>query len=312
MNIGSRTVENAFRGEPLPWFYSIANLLVFRKIKSAIGLGEVKYFTFGAAPLKKGTLNFFKGLAIPLFNTYGMSESTGPQFMNLGELNVDLKSAGNNIKGTESKIFNQDKDGVGEICFRGRNRFMGYYKNEEATLETIDEEGYIHSGDQGYINQKGHLFITGRFKEILKTAGGEMVAPVPIEESLHAASPIFNFTVVIGDDRKYLAALLTLKTEANGVLSPEVLNVFKEVNPEVKTIIEAMKDPKIKAYLQSIIDKINLKSVSRAQLIRRWTLLPIEFSVDGGEITPTLKLKRKFIAQKYAKEIESMYMEGKF
>lgn len=312
MKIGSRAVDNSFKGESLPWFYGLANYLVFRKIKAAIGFGEVKYFTFGAAPMKKSTLNFFKSLSIPLFNTYGMSESTGPQFMNLGERNVDLKSAGAGIKGTDCKIFNPDKDGVGEICFRGRNRFMGYYKNEEATLECIDEEGYIHSGDQGLINSKGDLFITGRLKEILKTAGGEMVAPVPIEESFHLASNIFSTVVVIGDDRKYLSALLVLKTEPNGDLNPEVLKVFKSVNPEIKTVIEAMNDKKVKDFIQKIINSINDKALSRAQLIRRWTILPHEFSVDGGEVTPTLKLKRKFIAQKYTKEIEMMYMEGKF
>ena len=149
-------------------------------------------------------------------------------------------------------------------------------------------------------------------KEILKTAGGEMVAPVPIEESIHAASDIFNIPVVIGDDRKYLSALFTLKAEPNGDLTKEVLNTFKEVNPDVKTVIQAMNDPKIKSYIQALVDKINEKAVSRAQLIRRWTIIPHEFTVDGGEITPTLKLKRKFITQKYAKEIEMMYMEGKF
>ena len=310
--IGSKSVDNKFKGESPPWFFTLANYLVFNKVKAAMGLSESKYFQFGAAPMKKSTLNFFKSLSIPVFNVYGMSESTGPQFMNMGETGVDLKSAGVNVTGTEFKIFNQDKDGQGEICFRGRNRFMGYYKNEEATLETIDQEGYIHSGDQGYINNKEVLIITGRFKEILKTAGGEMVAPVPIEENIHAESSIFSLPVVIGDDRKYLSVLLTLKTEPNGDLLPEVLKVFKEVNPEVKTAIQAMNDPQIKSYIQSIIDRVNLKAPSRAQLIKRWTILPHEFTVDGGEITPTLKLKRKFISQKYAKEIDMMYLEGKF
>ena len=310
--IGAQAVDNTFKGESLPWFYSLANFLVFRKIKTALGLNEAKYFTFGAAPMKKGTLNFFKSLGIPLLNSYGMSESAGPQQMIYEELGVDLKSCGKSIHGTETKIFNPDKDGVGEICFRGRNRFMGYYKNQEATMESIDSEGYIHSGDQGYLSTKGNLYITGRFKEILKTAGGEMVAPVPIEESLHSASAIFNITVVIGDERKYLAALITLKTLPNGDLSPEVLNEFKSINPSLKTIVETMTDTKVKEYIQAIVDKVNSKAVSRAQLIRKWALIPIEFSVDGGEITPTLKLKRKFIAQKYAKEIDAMYNDPKF
>ncbi len=288
--------------------------MVFNKVKSAIGLDECRHFYSGAAPMKKSTLNFFKSINIPIFNNYGMSETCGPQFMNKPQRtnpHTDFKSVGVYMIGTEGKILNPDKDGQGEICFRGRNRFMGYYKNEEATIETIDEEGFIHSGDQGYINSKSHLFITGRFKELLKTAGGELIAPVPIEDKLHNLTNLFSIEVIIGDDRKYLSALLILKTDPNGDLSPEVLNVFKHLNPEVKNVISAMNDPKIKAYIQGIINKVNETAVSRAQLIRRWTILPHEFSVDGGEVTPTLKLKRKFIAQKYAKEIENMYMEGK-
>jgi len=312
MTKGKEGVDKFFEGESMPWFHSLANTLVFNKIKTAIGLDEVKVFVFGAAPLKKSTLKFFKSLSMPIFNTYGMSESSGPQFTNLSDKFVDLNSAGSFLKGTDIKINNPDKDGVGEICFRGRNRFMGYYKNEEATLESIDGDGFLHSGDQGFMNNKGNLFITGRFKEILKTAGGEMVAPVPIEEIVKDTSSIFATVVLIGDERKYLAILLTLNTDSTGLLNNDVLSVLKDVNPEVKTIIEAMADPKVKTYIQSLIDIVNKKATSRAQLIRRWTILPHDFSVESGELTPSLKIKRKFVAQKYAKEIETMYTQGKF
>ncbi len=189
---------------------------------------------------------------------------------------------------------------------------MGYYKNETATREAIDNEGYIHSGDQGFINKNGNLVITGRLKEILVTAGGENVAPLPIEDALKEVCRILSTIVVVGDDRKYLSVLLTLKTDPNGNLTQDVLDFIKEINSEATTIIEAMNCDKIKFYIQKSIDEVNKKAVSRAQLVRKWVILPNEFSIDGGELTPTMKLKRKFIAQKYAKAIEQMYLDPKF
>ena len=205
-----------------------------------------------------------------------------------------------------------DKDGVGEICFRGRNRFMGYYKNEQATLEAIDSEGWLHSGDQGYIDKNLNLVITGRIKELIVTAGGENVAPLPIEEALKETCKIISNIVVLGDDKKYLAVLITLKTDDKGNMSSEVLEYIKEINSEATNIVEAINDENIKFYVQKCIDEVNKKAASRAQLVRKWTILPNEFSVDSGELTPTLKLKRKFVSQKYAKVIDKMYSDPKF
>ena len=189
---------------------------------------------------------------------------------------------------------------------------MGYYKNESATLEAIDSNGYLHSGDQGYINTDGNLVITGRLKELIVTAGGENVAPVPIEEALKESCKIISNIVVLGDDRKYLASLITLKTDENGNLTKEVLEFIKEINSESANIVDAIDNENIKFYIQKSIDEVNKKAVSRAQLVRKWTILPNEFSIDSGEFTPTLKIKRKFVSQKYAKVIEKMYSDPKF
>ncbi len=122
-----------------------------------------------------------------------------------------MKSCGHSIPGTEIRIFNPDKDGNGEICYRGRHVFKGYYKNESATRETLDAEGYLHSGDVGKLDSKGNLSITGRIKELLITAGGENVAPVLIEEEIKKELPFISNAMVVGDNRKFLATLLTLK-----------------------------------------------------------------------------------------------------
>jgi long-chain-fatty-acid--CoA ligase ACSBG len=310
---GTKYIDGLYKDPQVkPFLYPLANAIVYKKIKKALGLENSTLFAFGAAPLKKQTLEFFKSIGIPLHNIYGMSESTGPQFSNLDGNPIELNSVGVCIPGTGAKIQNPDHDGVGEICFRGRNRFMGYYKNEVATLETIDSDGFLHSGDQGYINKNGNLLITGRIKELIVTAGGENVAPLPIEEALKETCKVLSTIVVLGDDKKYLAALLTLKTDANGNLTKEVLDLIKEMGSEVTNTIEAINCDKIKFYVQKCIDEVNKKAVSRAQLVRKWTILPNEFSIDGGELTPTLKIKRKFVSQKYSKIIDTMYSDPKF
>jgi long-chain-fatty-acid--CoA ligase ACSBG len=285
---------------------------MFQKIKKALGLEESTVFAFGAAPLKKQTLEFFKSLGIILHNLYGMSESTGPQFSNVTGNPIELNTAGITISGTDARIMNLDRDGVGEICFRGRNRFMGYYKNEEATLETIDLDGFIHSGDLGKINENGNLLITGRIKELIITAGGENVAPSPIEHAILHQCKIISNVVLIGDNKKYLSALITLKTDADGHLLKEVTDLLKEIGSDATNIVEAINCEKVKLYIQKANDEVNKKAVSRAQLVRKWTILPKEFSFEGGELTPTLKIKRKVVAQKYAKIIEKMYLDSKF
>jgi long-chain-fatty-acid--CoA ligase ACSBG len=312
MKVGTQSVDAQLKSSSKPFLFPLFNFLVFQKLRKAMGLEKTNIFFFGAAPLKKQTLEFFKSLGIILNNIYGMSESTGPQFLNLKGNPIDLLTAGPMLIGTDSNILNPDKDGVGEICFRGRNRFMGYYKNEQATIETIDSDGWLHSGDQGYINKSGNLIITGRLKELIVTAGGENVAPLPIEEALKETCKIISNIVVLGDDKKYLAALITLKADDKGNLTPELLEFIKEINSEATNIVQAMSDDNIKFYIQKCIDDVNKKAVSRAQLIRKWTILPNEFSVDSGDLTPTLKIKRKFVAQKYAKAIEKMYSDPKF
>jgi len=312
MKVGTRSVDAELKNKSKPFLYPLFNFLVYQKLKKLMGLQDSNILAFGAAPLKKQTLEFFKSLGIILFNNYGMSESTGPQFMNVKGNPVDIYTAGPTLVGTDAIIMNPDKDGVGEICFRGRNRFMGYYKNEQATLEAIDSNGWLHSGDQGYIDKNKNLVITGRIKELIVTAGGENVAPLPIEEALKEICKIISNIVVLGDDKKYLAALITLKTDERGNLSKEVLDYIKEINSEATTIVEAINDDNIKFFIQKCIDEVNKKAVSRAQLVRKWTILPNEFSVDSGELTPTLKLKRKFVSQKYAKIIDKMYADPKF
>lgn len=248
-----------------------------------------------------------------------MSENSGPATWQTWDkgYKANMKSAGPGLRGTDLLIYSPDKDGEGEICFRGRNCFSGYFKNEEETIKTIDSNRYVHSGDLGKVDKYGNLFITGRIKELLITAGGENVAPVPIEDQVKQELPFVSNAVVIGDKRKYLVVLLTLKhVDVDGQpgnrLTNDVVNFFKSQgieNPE--NLDELFANKKFIELVQAGIDRANKKSVSRAAHLRKWTVLKGDFSINGGEFTPTMKLKRNVILKLYSKEIESLYLDPK-
>lgn len=169
-------------------------------------------FYFGAAPLKQASIAYFASLDIPIFNVYGMSETTGATTIHSAQ-NFRLDSAGYAVAGSDLKIGNPDEHGEGEILMRGRNTMMGYLKNEQATIDTIDAQGYIKSGDRGKIEKDGHLKITGRIKEIIIGAGGENIAPVPIEDNFKEACPACSNIMMVGEQQRFMSALITFKVD---------------------------------------------------------------------------------------------------
>lgn len=321
---GTAHCEARLQGKGNPFGYSLAHFLVLGRIKKALGLEAAKVLIVGAAPLKKVTFTYFKSLDMPIMNCYGMSECNGPETVSQAT-RFKEDTVGFALQHTHIKIENRDQteggyENEGEICFRGRNNFIGYLNNEEKTKETLDPEGYIHSGDIGTKDPEGFVRITGRIKELIVTAGGENVAPVLIEDSLKDICPIISNVMVIGDDRKYLSALITFKVEVD---NSEGLNTpTKELTPNVRTFLktelgikgikttdEAIANEEINKYIQKKIEENNKISISRAQYLRKYTLLPTDFSIEGGELTPTLKLKRNIAHQKYNDIIEKMYVD---
>lgn len=182
-----------------PFMYSVANFIVLSNIKKALGLDQSQAFFFGAAPLKKSTIDYFASLDIVLFNVYGMSETTGAATINTFS-NFKLDRCGMALPGVDVKIKNPDENGEGEILMRGRTMMMGYFKNEIATIETIDKDGYVMSGDRGRIDPEGFLQITGRIKELIITAGGENIAPVPIEDHFKVLFNACSNIMVVGEN----------------------------------------------------------------------------------------------------------------
>jgi long-chain-fatty-acid--CoA ligase ACSBG len=195
---GSAKVSAQMKGKDPSFMFGLANFLILKRIKQALGLDQCLYFFYGAAPLKQSSIDYFASLDIPLFNMYGLSETSGSTTVS-GHHDFSLKHAGKQMSGGHIKIADQDEKGDGEIRIFGRHVMMGYLKNEQATMETIDEHGYFKSGDQGRL-EKGFLKITGRIKELIITAGGENVAPVPIEDNFKVQCPACSNIMLVGEN----------------------------------------------------------------------------------------------------------------
>jgi long-chain-fatty-acid--CoA ligase ACSBG len=295
-----------------PFLGDFAMGFMRKKAHSAIGLDQARVCLTGAAPIMKHTLDYFGSIGIHILEVYGMSENTGPQNVCKTDY-FKAGSCGIPIPGTEIKLDNvkgRDKEGEGEVCFRGRHVMIGYLNNLEKTKESIDSDGWLHSGDVGFIDQATNLlYITGRIKELIITAGGENIAPVPVEDAIKAHCPALSNVMMIGDKRKYNTLLVTLRQVPDGAegFTENLFGASLEVNPDVKTVSQAQSDASWTDYIQAGIDNYNKNAVSNAQKVQKFKILKTDFSVDGGELTSTQKLKRNIVTEKYKSEIDSMY-----
>ncbi|XP_029439096.1 long-chain-fatty-acid--CoA ligase ACSBG2-like isoform X2 [Rhinatrema bivittatum] len=301
----------------VPWGYTLANILVFRRVSAALGLDRCTKCITSAAPITKDTLEYFMSLKMPLLEIYGMSECTGPQTVSLPS-SFRIMSCGKDLLGCKTRIDKPDEDGNGEICFWGRHIFMGYLNMKEKTEEALDEEGWLHSGDLGKQDQEGFLYITGRIKELIITAGGENIPPIPIEDRVKEEVPIISNAMLIGDKRKFLSMLLTLKCNTDGEtgepqdeLTPEAVKLCQQLGSRATRVSDVIgsKDPAVYKAIQEGVERVNRRAVSNAQRVQKWTILSKDFSVLGGELGPTMKLKRPVVSKMYREEIDGFYKE---
>ncbi|KAM9475249.1 long-chain-fatty-acid--CoA ligase ACSBG2 [Clarias gariepinus] len=301
-----------------PLNYRLAKRLVFRKVRKALGLDRCTLCFTGAAPITKDTLEFFFSLDIPLYELYGMSESTGPHSMSKAEA-LRLTSCGKVIAGCQTKIFNPDSEENGEICFWGRHVFMGYLNMPDKTEEALDADGWLHSGDLGKHDKDDFLYITGRIKELIITAGGENIPPVPIEDAVKEAVPIISNAMLIGDKRKFLSMLLTIKSQVNGEtgapedeLTPEAVEWCRKLGSSSTRVSEICggRDRLVHSAIQDGINRVNERATSNAQRIQKFTVLEKDFSISGGELGPTMKLKRPVVMKMYKEQIENFYKDA--
>lgn len=314
---GEKGTDAQMKNQSPPFMFNVMEKIVFNKVKQNLGLDQTVKFFSGAAPLPLKTRQFFFNMNVFLNNTFGMSETSGPMTSMLKEdhPNYDLKSAGRPLPGTECVVIKTDpKSEAGELCFRGRNIFMGYLKNEQATRECIDNQRRVHSGDEGTLSKTNMMTITGRLKELLVTAGGENVAPVPIEAAVKEELPFISNVMCIGDQMKYISAILTFKVTSNASetpnhqLLPEAIESLQKLGIKgVTTVHDAMVNKDVLKAIQAGIDRANKKAVSNAAKIKAWVLVPDDFSIPGGEFTPTLKVKRSVVLKKYANKVTEIY-----
>lgn len=300
-----------------PMMFFLAKVIL-KKIRQALGLDRCIACFTGAAPIEMKVLKYFASIDIPILELFGQSECTGPHTVNIPTA-WKLGSCGRPMPGTESKI----DPATGEICYRGRHIFMGYMYMKEKTVETIDDEGWLHSGDVGKFDEDRHpdipgesgfMFITGRIKELIITAGGENIPPVLIESEFKIAMPALSNCMVIGDKRKFLTIVLTLLVEVDadtGIptkkLAGEALSTAIAIGSTATTTTEAMVCPKFEAYFNKGMEVANSKTTSRAQRVSKWALVETDFSEPTGELTPTLKLKRTEADKIHSAVIEAMY-----
>ncbi|XP_069945343.1 long-chain-fatty-acid--CoA ligase ACSBG2 [Cherax quadricarinatus] len=306
---------------------ALAKKLVLNKVKYALGLSRTKFLCSGGAPISKEILEYFTSLDLPIMEGYGLSESLSICSMSYVEPGkFKFGSVGKILAQTTAKLQTYEgcKRGEGEICMKGRNIFMGYLGLPDETNATIDDEGWLHSGDIGSLDDDGFLYITGRIKELVITAGGENIPPVLIENAVKKHLPFINYAVLIGDKRRYLSMLLTLKSECDEntgeplpVLTPACQAIMKDIGLQIRTTHEALAEvtanPRgaLAELIQRGIERYNEEdAVSNAQRIHKWTLLPQDFSLPTGELNNTLKLKRRFLMEKYKDVIDSMYSLG--
>ena len=293
MGIGKQVTDLRNRGEEpsgmLATQYRLADRLVFSKVKEALGLDAVGTAFVSAAPINPDILRFFGELDLIIHEIYGQSEGCGPTTSNRRGA-TKFGSAGLPIPDTEV-ILAED----GEILLKGRNVFIGYLKDPAATNETLID-GWLHSGDLGEFDDDGFLNIVGRKKEIIITSGGKNIAPKNIEAALKTL-PLVSEAVIIGDRRKFLSALLTL--------NPDTAAQFAAENGLEGQVLH--ENPLVIAEIQRGIDDVVNPQFARVENIRKFNILPRNLSVEDGELTPTLKIKRRIVYEHFEDEIESMY-----
>jgi long-subunit acyl-CoA synthetase (AMP-forming) len=282
------------RAESRPLLYAVADRLVFSKVRTRLGFDRARTLITGAAPISTRTLEFFLSLGLPICEVYGMSECTAVTTF-ASPTHYRTGKAGSIIGGTEVRIAAD-----GEICMRGPHIFKGYHNDPVATAEAIDADGWLRSGDIGTLDAEGFIQVTDRKKELIITAGGENIAPQLVESQIKSIA-VISQVVVIGDRRRYLSALLTLDAE-------KIPAAASLAGSPARTPEEAARCERFAAHIQRELDAVNQR-LARVQTIKRFAILAAELSIDGGELTPTLKLKRKSIAEKYAHVIEQLYRD---
>jgi long-chain acyl-CoA synthetase len=295
LKIGKQRATLRMNFKPVPFYieglYQIAYFAVFRKLKERLGFDRMRMAYSGAAPISPDVLHFFQSIGVNLMEGYGQTEGTGVTCASR-EGKVKFGTVGPPISGTEVKIAED-----GEILVRSPSVFKGYYKNPEATKETL-KDGWLYSGDVGEIDEDGYLKITDRKKDIIVTAGGKNITPQYIENKLKF-SPYINDAVVIGDKRKFISCLIMIDED-------NVVKYAQDNKIQFSTYKDLTQSPEVIKLIQGEMDNVN-DTLSRVEQVKKFTILPKKLYEEDGEVTPTMKVKRKYVNEAFSDLIDDMY-----
>ena len=275
--------------------HKIADKLVYSKVKERVG-GRLRFFVSGGAPLSKQIAEFFAAADITILEGYGLSE-TSPVLTTNSPGNIRFGSVGKALFNVVIKIADD-----GEILAKGPNIMKGYFNNEEATSEAIDDEGWFHTGDIGHLDNDGYLFITDRKKNILVTSAGKNVAPAPLENSM-VNSPYIEQSVVIGDKRNFISALIVPSFEA-------VENYLKDQGKSVSGNEAMAEDPIVNSLIRKEVSSA-MERFSNYERVKEFALLSRLFTLEKGELTPTLKVVRKVVLENFSDSVDKIYSSSK-
>jgi long-chain acyl-CoA synthetase len=271
--------------------HALFDRLVYTKIRHGLG-GRVEAAISGGAPLGTRLGHFYRGAGVRILEGYGLTETTAGATLNL-TLHQKVGSVGRPVPGTTIAIADD-----GEVLIKGPIVMRGYWQNDEANREVFTEDGFFKSGDLGQLDEEGFLTIVGRKKELIVTSGGKNVAPAVLEDRVRA-HPLVSQCVVLGDNQPYIAALVTI--------DPEAIKGWAVANKkDGLSIAELAHDPTLQSVIQTAIDDAN-KAVSRAESIRKFSILPVDFTIADGQLTAKMSVKRHVVAQQFAQEIAELF-----
>jgi long-chain acyl-CoA synthetase len=287
----SEALDSGGPGLGLKLKHALFDKLVYGKLRHAMG-GQMKWAVSGGAPLGARLGHFFRGIGVTILEGYGLTETSAASTVNRPKA-LRIGTVGQPMPGARVKIAED-----GEILLGGGQIFVGYWNNPTATAEVLEPDGWFHSGDIGEIDDDGFVRITGRKKELIVTAAGKNVAPAVLEDRLRA-NWLVSQCMVVGDAKPFIAALVTI--------DPESFPAWVAQNSKGDvTVADMVNDPDLNAVIQGAIDEAN-KAVSHAEAIKKFAILPVDWTEEGGQMTPSLKLKRTVVMQEFADDVERLY-----
>ena len=297
IGVGTRIADKVLAGEPvddlLKFKFTLARWIALDNVRKLIGIHRARFLVTGAAPISPGLVKWYLSLGVPMLEVWGMTESGGAS-TGVPPGKIKPGSIGPAAAYNEVRL----DPATGEILVRGRNVFMGYLNQPEKTAETIDTDGWLHTGDVGLVDEDGFFHITDRMKDIIITAGGKNITPSELENELKF-SPYITDAVVIGDRKPYLTVIVMIDQE-------NVEKFAQDHDVPFSNYASLTKAPQVQELIQGEIDRVNAK-FARVEQIKKFFLLDTQLSAEDEELTPTMKLKRKLVQQKYSPQIEAMY-----